>query len=71
MSHKKKKQKADDIPDKNYRGHRARSGNQMLRSWTVGGLPLGDFNETGRLLDRMRLHAPILRNGARKVSAAR
>lgn len=50
MSHKKKKQKAEAIPDKNYRGHRARSGNQTLRSWTVGGLPL-----VNRLLDRMRL----------------
>ena len=50
MSHKKKKQKVDAIPDKNYRGHRARSGNQTLRSWTVGGLPL-----INRLLDRIRL----------------
>jgi len=50
MSHKKKEQKADAIPDKNYRGHRARSGNQTLRSWTVGGLPL-----VNRLLDRMQL----------------
>lgn len=50
MSHKKKKQKVDAIPDKNYRGHRARSGNQTLRSWRVGGLPL-----INRLLDRMRL----------------
>jgi len=48
MSHKK--QNDQDIPDKNYRGHRARSGNQTLRSWTVGGLPL-----VNRLLDRMRL----------------
>jgi transposase len=54
MSHnkkKKKKQDVDAIPDKNYRGHRARSGNQTLRSWTVGGLPL-----VNRLFDRMRLH---------------
>jgi len=50
MSHKKKKQNTGAIPDKNYRGHRARSGNQTLRSWTVGGLPL-----INRLLDRMRL----------------
>jgi len=50
MSNKKKKQKVDAIPDKNYRGHRSRSGNQTLRSWTVGGLPL-----VNRLLDRMRL----------------
>jgi len=50
MSHKKKKQNVDAIPDKNYRGHRARSGNQTLRSWTVGGLPL-----VNQLLDRMRL----------------
>ena len=46
----RKKQNADTIPDKNYCGHRARSGNQTLRSWTVGGLPL-----VNQLLDRMRL----------------
>ncbi|MFV1963654.1 MAG: DUF4277 domain-containing protein, partial [Acidimicrobiia bacterium] len=50
MSHKKKKQNDQAIPDKNYRGHRARTGNQTLRSWTVGGLPL-----VNRLLDRMNL----------------
>ncbi len=46
----RKKQNADAIPDKNYRGHRARSGHQTLRSWTVGGLPI-----VNRLLERMRL----------------
>jgi len=56
MSHKKQKQNAGVIPDKNYRGHRARSPLisievwQTLRSWTVGGLPL-----INRLLDRMQL----------------
>ncbi len=50
MSRQQRKQNADAIPDKNYRGHRARSGNQTLRSWKVGGLPI-----VNRLLDRMRL----------------
>ena len=50
MSRQQKKQNADAIPDKNYLGHRARSGNQTLRSWKVGGLPI-----VNRLLDRMRL----------------
>ena len=52
MNHKQPKQNADSIPDKNYRGHRARSGNQTLRSWTVGGLPL-----INRVLQRIDLEA--------------
>ena len=52
MNHNDPKQNADTIPDKNYRGHRARSGNQTLRSWTVGGLPL-----INRLLERIDLEA--------------
>ncbi len=52
MNHKQPKQNADSIPDKNYRGHRARSGNQTLRSWTVGGLPL-----INRVLERIDLEA--------------
>ena len=52
MNHKQPKQNAESIPDKNYRGHRARSGNQTLRSWTVGGLPL-----INRVLERIDLEA--------------
>jgi len=52
MNHNQPKQNADSIPDKNYRGHRARSGNQTLRSWTVGGLPL-----INRVLQRIDLEA--------------
>jgi transposase len=50
MSHNNTAQNADDIPDKNYRGYRARAGNQTLRSWTVGGLPI-----INHLLDRIGL----------------
>ena len=57
MSHNQKKPDAEAIPDKNYRGHRARAGNQTLRSWTVGGLPI-----VNRLLDRMRLEAFLERH---------
>ena len=57
MSHNQKKPDAKAIPDKNYRGHRARAGNQTLRSWRVGGLPI-----VNRLLDRMRLEAFLERH---------
>ena len=57
MSRNDPKQNADTIPDKNYRGHRARSGNQTLRSWTVGGLPL-----INRLLERIDLDAFLVKH---------
>jgi len=57
MSRNNPPQNADTIPDKNYRGHRARSGNQTLRSWTVGGLPL-----INRLLERIDLDACLAKH---------
>ena len=57
MSRNDPKQNADTIPDKNDRGHRARSGNQTLRSWTVGGLPL-----INRLLERIDLDAFLVKH---------
>jgi transposase len=47
---RKKKSKKSKLPSKSYRGYRARSGGQTLRSWTVGGLPI-----INRLLERIGL----------------
>lgn len=47
---RKKKTKKSKLPRKSYRGYRAKSGGQTLRSWSVGGLPI-----INRLLERIGL----------------
>jgi transposase len=49
---RKKKAKKSKVPSKSYRGYRAKSGGQTLRSWSVGGLPI-----INRLLERLRLES--------------
>ena len=49
---RRKKAKKNKLPSKSYRGYRARSGDQTLRSWTVGGLPI-----INRLMERIRFEA--------------